>query len=186
MAKSIYNTDSKIIEGIVSGDEMALRVLYKLYYSIIYKFIVNNQGSDDDAKDIYQEGIIIVHHNIKQGIFKQESGLKTYLYSICRRLWLTELKNKERHHTRVIDTNASIEMSSDKLEELENNAVQFKHLAKCLDKLGDPCKTILHDFYISHLSMQEIADKMNYTNMDNAKTQKYKCLQRLKKIFFEK
>jgi hypothetical protein len=33
--------------------------------------------------------------------------------------------------------------------------------------------------------MDEIAEKFGYTNSDNAKNQKYKCLQRLKKYFFE-
>jgi len=32
--------------------------------------------------------------------------------------------------------------------------------------------------------MQEIALSFGYTNADNAKNQKYKCLMRLKKIFF--
>ncbi|MNR59372.1 hypothetical protein D3C85_1806190 [compost metagenome] len=50
--------------------------------------------------------------------------------------------------------------------------------------LGEPCKTILHDFYIQNRSMQDICEKFGYTNTDNAKTQKYKCLQRLKKLFF--
>jgi hypothetical protein len=32
--------------------------------------------------------------------------------------------------------------------------------------------------------MQEICTEFGYTNADNAKTQKYKCLTRLKKLFF--
>ncbi len=54
-----------------------------------------------------------------------------------------------------------------------------------LDQLGEPCKTILRDFYLYNKSMEEITDKFGYTNADNAKTQKYKCLQRLKALFFK-
>ena len=54
-----------------------------------------------------------------------------------------------------------------------------------MENLGEPCKTILKDFYIYKLSMEEISDKFGYTNSDNAKTQKYKCLQRLKRTFFD-
>jgi predicted DNA-binding protein YlxM (UPF0122 family) len=54
-----------------------------------------------------------------------------------------------------------------------------------LEGLGEPCKSIIEDFYIADLSMEEISVKFNYTNADNAKNQKYKCLQRLKKLFFE-
>jgi len=186
MPKGLYNTDNKIIEGILAGDEMALRVLYKLYYTVIYKFIVNNQGNEDDAKDIYQEGIIIVHNNILNGVFKQESGLKTYLYSVCRRLWLTELKSRAKVYSKVYDSADVVNIPNEEVEEAAFDSVQFKRLEKSLEHLGEPCRTIIYDFYILHRSMQDIAEKMNYTNTDNAKTQKYKCLQRLKKIFFDK
>jgi hypothetical protein len=33
--------------------------------------------------------------------------------------------------------------------------------------------------------MDDITEKFGYTNADNAKNQKYKCLKRLKKTFFE-
>ena len=58
-------------------------------------------------------------------------------------------------------------------------------MKKALENLGEPCKTIIQDFYIHNLSMQDICEKFGYTNTDNAKTQKYKCLQRLKKLFFQ-
>jgi hypothetical protein len=53
-----------------------------------------------------------------------------------------------------------------------------------LDKLGDPCSKMLKAFYFNKKSMQEICTEFGYTNADNAKTQKYKCLTRLKKLFF--
>jgi DNA-directed RNA polymerase specialized sigma24 family protein len=63
---------------------------------------------------------------------------------------------------------------------------QFLMMDKALLQLGEPCKTIIEDFYIYNKSMQDICEKFGYTNADNAKTQKYKCLQRLKKLFFSK
>jgi hypothetical protein len=50
--------------------------------------------------------------------------------------------------------------------------------------LGEPCKSLLEAFYIQKKPMLEIADDFGYTNADNAKNQKYKCLMRLKKLFF--
>ena len=52
------------------------------------------------------------------------------------------------------------------------------------NKIGEPCKSLLEAYYIQKKSMPEIAEHFGYTNADNAKTQKYKCLVRLKKIFF--
>jgi hypothetical protein len=53
-----------------------------------------------------------------------------------------------------------------------------------MQKIGEPCKSLLDAYYLQKKSMQHIASEFGYTNADNAKTQKYKCLVRLKKIFF--
>jgi len=58
-------------------------------------------------------------------------------------------------------------------------------MGNAMQLLGEPCKTIIEDFYIHNRSMQQICENFGYTNSDNAKTQKYKCLQRLKKLFFQ-
>ena len=71
------------------------------------------------------------------------------------------------------------------MEQHEQKDMQFDKMKVALESLGEPCKTIIEDFYIHNHSMQEICEKFGYTNTDNAKTQKYKCLQRLKKIFFQ-
>ena len=54
-----------------------------------------------------------------------------------------------------------------------------------LEELGEPCATLIKDFYIRKMNMDEISDKFGYTNSDNAKNQKYKCLQRLKRLYFD-
>jgi hypothetical protein len=57
-------------------------------------------------------------------------------------------------------------------------------MEKAILGLGEPCKTLLEAFYVQKKNMQEIASAFGYTNAENAKTQKYKCLLRLRKIFF--
>ena len=58
-------------------------------------------------------------------------------------------------------------------------------MSEALNALGEPCRSIIEDFYIRDFSMESISDKFGYTNSENAKNQKYKCLQRLKKLFFK-
>ena len=86
------------------------------------------------------------------------------------------------------DYNALKKEVSEKFPDLEKHEEkdrQFTLMDKVLKKLGEPCKTIIEDYYLHSRSMQEICEKFGYTNADNAKTQKYKCLQRLKKLFFQ-
>ena len=55
-----------------------------------------------------------------------------------------------------------------------------------LRQLGDPCKSILLYFYYEQNTMEQIAERLGYTNADNAKNQKYKCLKRLKAVLNDK
>ncbi len=150
---------------------------------MILQLIINNNGSEHDAKDIYQESIIILHDKIKSGDFELTSKLKTFLYSVCRRLWLKKLSHKSRFNADINDYEDHFEVESDLVAHEERDQ-QFTMMNSALEQLGEPCKTIIEDFYIHNKSMQDISEKFGYTNADNAKTQKYKCLQRLKKLFF--
>jgi DNA-directed RNA polymerase specialized sigma24 family protein len=72
----------------------------------------------------------------------------------------------------------------DDLEEHERRDMEFVLMERAINSLGEPCKSLLEAFYMQKKSMQEIATSFGYTNPDNAKNQKYKCLMRLKKLFF--
>jgi DNA-directed RNA polymerase specialized sigma24 family protein len=58
----------------------------------------------------------------------------------------------------------------------------YAMLESALQELGEPCKTLLTLSYYKNYSTDEIASALNYKSTDSAKTQKYKCLVRLKKI----
>jgi RNA polymerase sigma factor (sigma-70 family) len=178
-------TDNEIILGILNNSSSTLQYLYKAYFPMVFQLIINNNGNEDDAKDIYQEGIIILHDKIKSGDFELTSKLKTFLYSVCRRLWLKKLNHKSRFNVNINDYEDHFVTEPD-LANHEEKDQQFLMMDKALLQLGEPCKTIIEDFYIYNKSMQDICEKFGYTNADNAKTQKYKCLQRLKKLFFNK
>jgi len=151
---------------------------------MVLQFILNNNGDEDDAKDVYQESIIVVYNKIQSGDFELTSKLKTYIYSISRRIWLKKLAQQSKKTNNISEFEDVIAVEED-LEHHEAKDLQFDKMDSALQQLGEPCKTIIQDFYINNLSMQDISEKFGYTNTDNAKTQKYKCLQRLKKLFFQ-
>lgn len=179
-------TDSQFINGLRTNSNEILTSLYKKYYNIVLKLIVSNNGSEDEAQDIYQETIIIVFENVKKPTFELNCQLQTYIYSIAKRLWLKQLKKngktflfKEEEESELADVTSDLNEHLKKEDDIIKMNVSMK-------LLGEPCNTIINDFYVLKLSMDDIAEKFGYTNSDNAKTQKYKCLQRLKKYFFER
>jgi DNA-directed RNA polymerase specialized sigma24 family protein len=72
----------------------------------------------------------------------------------------------------------------EEVEEHEKRNTDYLLMENALSKIGEPCKSLLDAYYLQKKSMQDIAGEFGYTNADNAKTQKYKCLMRLKKLFF--
>jgi len=177
-------TDREVVLGILNNSEDALNRLYTGYFPMILQFILNNNGDEDDAKDVYQEGIIVLYNKIKSGNFELSSKLKTYIYSVCRRIWLKKLAQQSKKSNNISDFE-DVMAVEEEVEQHEEKDKQFEKMQSALLHLGEPCKTIIQDFYIHNLSMQDICEKFGYTNTDNAKTQKYKCLQRLKKLFFQ-
>ncbi|WP_325635667.1 sigma-70 family RNA polymerase sigma factor [Parapedobacter sp.] len=175
--------DAVILEGVARGDAGSLERLYRDYFPMILNMIVQNNGTEEEAKDVFQEAVIVLYDKVKQHDFELTSRLKTYIYSVCRRLWLKQLGSKDRTFRDVAAYEDIIVVEED-LAMHEEKDLQLTMMEQALDELGEPCRTIIRDFYIANLSMQEICDKFGYTNADNAKTQKYKCLQRLKKLFF--
>jgi len=179
-------TDNDFMVGLLNGNNDVLSALYKKYYNIVLKFILYNSGTNAAAQDIYQETIIVLFESVKKPGFELKCQLQTYIFSIAKRLWLKELKkNGKTFLFKESEENNLVDVSED-LKEFDEKEAEIEKMNNSLIDLGEPCSELIKDFYINKLSMEEIAEKFGYTNADNAKTQKYKCLQRLKKIFFEK
>lgn len=178
-------TEDQFIDGLRTGNNEVLSALYKKYYNIVLKFIVNNSGTQEAAQDIYQETIIVLYENVQKPGFELNCQLQTYIFSIAKRLWLKQLKKSSKTFLFKEDGENELVDVSEEITEHLNKEVELEKLTQSLTELGEPCATLIKDFYVQKLSMDEIAEKFGYTNADNAKNQKYKCLQRLKKCFFE-
>ena len=166
-------TDQEILDRIKKGDESALDFLYKKNYRMMVNMIIKNNGSEEEAKDIYQEALLAFWQKATSGKLEMTSKISTFLYSICQNLWRKELDRKSRLRNEEKD---GIVTDTQDVEE------RAKLLNMCLNDLGETCKKILFYFYYDDLSMDDIADKMGFANADTAKTKKYKCKKELDKL----
>lgn len=163
-------TDNQILQKIQDGDEAALEYLYKKNYKMMTRLITNNNGTEDEAKDIYQETIVVFWQKAKQKEFVLTSKISTYLYSVCQNLWRKELERKSKLSH---ETKDSIEFNNFDQQERSNIIHQ------AINSLGETCRKVLTLYYFDNLSMQEIAEKLGFANSDTAKTKKYKCKKEL-------
>jgi len=179
----VEQDEKSLLNGLAKNDRDAVEAIYAGHYSMIQSMIINNNGSADDARDIFQEAMIVLYEKARSGSFELHCQLKTYIYSVARRLWLKRLKQMQRINTEVNGLEETVPVEEDvDAHELRNQ--EFQVIEKSLSSLGEPCKSLLEAFYLQKKNMNDIAEAFGYTNADNAKNQKYKCLIRLRKLFF--
>jgi RNA polymerase sigma factor (sigma-70 family) len=177
------NNERILLQGLARNDKKAVETIYRENYSTIQSLIINNNGTADDAKDIFQEAMIVLYEKARSGNFELSCQIKTYVYSVSRRLWLKRLQQANRYSGDIGNAEVLVQVEDD-IEGHTRRDAEFEMMEKAINSLGEPCKSLLEAFYLQKKTMQEIAVSFGYTNAENAKTQKYKCLIRLKKIFF--
>ena len=172
-----------LLKGLAGSDKNSIELIYRDNFSSIQSFILNNNGSVEDARDIFQEAMIVLYENAGKETFKLNCQIKTYLYSVCRRLWLKRLQQLGKYNYNLENLVDIVPVDAE-IEDHEKRNDDFNLMENAMSKIGEPCKSLLDGYYLQKKNMQELALEFGYTNADNAKTQKYKCLIRLKKIFF--
>jgi len=175
--------EKELLAGLALNDKAAIEAIYRDNFKSVQTYILNNNGSVDEAKDIFQESMIVLYEKSLTPTFELQCLIKTYLYSVCRRLWLKRLQQMQRYGGNNEHLEETVPVEDD-VELLEKRNADFTLMESAMSKIGEPCKSLLDAYYIQKKHMQEIAADFGYTNADNAKTQKYKCLVRLKKLFF--
>ena len=165
--------EKEIFERICRGEEEALEYLYKKYYRMMTKLVITNNGTEEEAKDIYQDALVVFWQKATSGNLVLTSKISTYVYSICQNLWRKELERKKMLSNEEKD---SIEFMDTESEE------RAKIIGECINQLGETCKKVLMYYYFDGLSMQDIADKLGFANTNTAKTKKYKCKKKLDEL----
>lgn len=178
MALRVFKKGSEVsevdlFERIQKGDEKALEVIYIKYYRMMTKMVITNSGTEEEARDIYQDALVVFWQKARSGNLILTSKMSTYIYSICQNLWRKELDRKKRLSNEEKDSPQTIDMDTPEREKI---------IAKCIEQLGDTCRKVLMYYYFDEMSMQEIADKLGFANTDTAKTKKYKCKQKLDEL----
>src|SRR5690606_4488548 len=143
-------------------------------------------GAEEDGEDIFHEAMVVLFEKVQNADFRLSCKIGTYLIAVGKNLWYKKIEHQNRnpvyHKEDISDLNYSTSKTDVDIQ-VEREA-HYNTLTKAMDKLGHPCADILKAFYHEAKSMHDIAQQFGYTNTDNAKTQKFKCLQRLKKLFY--
>ena len=189
MYSTTLHTERHILIALAAGDREVTAEIYRKNYPVVKGWMIKNGGNDIDSADVFQEALIILFGKVQEEDFQLTCSVGTYLLAITKRLWYKRLESRNKFQNLLVgDGMQSLDdidtFAEEDLKIHKEREVHYDLLENALEQIGEPCRSLLKAYYHEDKNMQEIAAGFGYTNAENAKNQKYKCLSRLKKIFF--
>ncbi|MFA6125880.1 MAG: sigma-70 family RNA polymerase sigma factor [Bacteroidales bacterium] len=173
----VHYTVEAILEGLKTSDSIVLEYVYKKYFPIVRFFVIKNSGTDEDAKDVFQEAIILIYRRLKDESLDLTCAFKTYLYSVCRILWLRQLEKKKVRNEVVTDNQVFVHLDED-IEGLAAEQEQYRIYQKHFQLLHKDCQEILQ-LFLKKVPLKEIAQMMGIRSDKYLKKRKYDCKEAL-------
>lgn len=178
MSESNIIPDETLLEMVRQGKQSALIRLHKQCYEGVRNHILKNSGSEEDVDDIIQDALIVFWQKAIKPEFELNSKLSTFIFGIAKFLWMNKLRKSGRELVFETLPEGGLPMWT----EANSTNPDIKIVRACLDDIGETCKTLLGLFYFDGFPMDKIAEMMDLSNADTAKSKKYQCLKKLEAI----
>ena len=180
-------TDDELLENLRSGKRHneSIQFLYRNYFESLSWFIMNNQGSREDAEAIFQEVILCFVEAVQKEKFSSEGSIKIFLFALNKHLWLNELKKRNRILKRKIKYDKMENKAELDVSQFIAGREEKNQAAELVDRLDNTCKKILLRFYYEKSSMKEILLDLEYENEQVVRNKKYKCLKQIQQLINE-
>ncbi len=169
------NKQEELIAGIREGHRKVLSDIYKQNLPKISRYVERNSGSTQEAEDVFQDAIIVVHRKFQNDQFTLSCTVETYLFAVSKNIWQSRLRRKKRmvQQTKELD---EIELDGDVFRHIEQNE-RFRIYKESFEKLSDECKKVLSMFF-DGAKMKDIAEEMGYSE-SYARKKKFECKSKL-------
>lgn len=170
------------IDGIRNNNSKVINEIYEQYSKAIMYYVTSNSGTSEDARDVFQEGMIVLFRKVNTPDFELTSSLLTYFYSICKYVWSNKLR-KKKINTVQMENAPELTDTHSIQEDLEREERSAFYMQK-FNQLGDGCQKVLTLFY-EGTKMKQIAEVMGFASSNYATKRKHKCKEQLMKLVTE-
>jgi RNA polymerase sigma factor (sigma-70 family) len=174
-----------LAEGIKTGDSNTILYVYKTLGPKIIGFVMNNSGTKEDGKELFQDAYLKAFQNLKADKYHEEGKFEQWFTQIARNLWLEELRQRRRSAAQNLDDVQPIaDESSEDWERLLRKNQHLEALDSALNRIGDTCAYLLRRFHGAGISSKELAEESGKTD-DALRKQLFDCRKKLKKYLNE-
>lgn len=168
-------SDEDIVLGLRKRDNHVIDFIYQHYFDSVAKMVVNNSGSSDDAEDIFQEALIIVFKKLNDGEeLTLTSSFSTYIYSICRLMWLKKLRDSQKLNLKKLNREEEEFIEFEEPPPVQDKDLRYAIYQKALMQIPEDCQKIL-TLIGEKLSHKEVAKKLGFRSDNYVKKRKHFC-----------
>ncbi len=172
----------QLFTNLKKAKRSSYEALYTKNYHSVERFVLKNNGTVDDAKDIFQDTMHVLLVKLRSDNFELAASIDTYIYGISKNLWLKRLRNISYSKEIELDNLPLNDFCKDINVSIENEKTFFEKLKTVMGKLSAHCYHLLSAIFLENKGIIEIQKIFGYTTKHNAQNQKYKCIERAKKI----
>lgn len=176
------NSSEQLIASLRKGNRSSYEALYKENYAPVERFIVNNSGTADDAKDIFQDTLLVLFSKLKGDNFELTASLKTYIIAISKNLWFKKLRNISYHKEISLTDYQTNKFYCEIDSSIEKEKSYGEKLQTYLSKITAHCNHLLQSMFFKNKNIEEIQKEYGYSSKHNAQNQKHKCIEQVRKI----
>jgi RNA polymerase sigma factor (sigma-70 family) len=169
-------SDKEIIHGIKNNDYKVFHYLYDRMLPMIKRMVVNLNGTESLAEDVFQDALMATYRKIQYDNFNLTCKFSTYIYSVSRKIWLRELFSVENKYTKGIDLPDMVNEPEEETSEFDKK--YLKILEKYIKTLSKDCQKILR-LHFNNATVSEIQEIMKYNSPHHTMDRKYRCKKRL-------
>ncbi len=175
---------SDLLKRLRRGDNEAFERLYALYYRSAAAFVKANSGNEQDARDLFQEALLVLFKRTRDAGFQLTADPGAFLQAVVRKMWLYQLRTQQAHpETRLDDQTPMPDPGADELELLfrENTASEKQRaVQQLLQTLKTECQKLIEYVYYCQYTTGEMAALLGYAE-SFIKVKKHRCMEALRK-----
>jgi len=145
--------------------------LYKNAFPVVARYVNKMGGTFDEAKDVFQDSLVIYYEKSVECSFELKTNEKAYLLGIAKHLWLKQ--HRDNSKLTPID---GLEIESE-----ETAQASDKKVLNFLQTAGKKCMDLLRSFYYDGLQLADAAELFGFSGVRSATVQKYKCLEKVRR-----
>lgn len=172
--------DFHYIQSLLDNDHRGIAALYDRFAARITQFVRANNGTVDDARDVFQEALLVVTRQARRPGFRLTCPFEAYLYLVCRGRWLNELKRRRRATVTIAEASGFTEnedagaLADSTLREEARDRL----FRRFFEKLSAGCRQLLQLAWTPELSMEEVSVQLG-VSYNYARKRKSECTAQL-------